>query len=169
MMTCHYIMTCHDTMRRDDWGSNWPLSGLERTQWDTNGARMEASGAQIEPHGVHMRPKWGPPAATRGPNEAQWGPLGRRWGQMKPKIVPESIPKSIHRCIQLLTSSECHSGTILEPKMALQTALIRNHLGLDTVATRDHAFFKTLRFPRGKQYLLRSGDVEIEYTSSGTC
>ena len=129
---------------------------------------MEASGAQIEPNGVHMRPKWGPPAATRGPNEAQWGPLGRRWGQMRPKrapkgakwspngaqvepkIVPKSIPKSIDRRIQFLTSSECHSGKILEPKMAPQTALIRNHLGLDTVATRDHAFFKTLRFSPGK-------------------
>ena len=88
---------------------------------------------------------------------------------MEPKTVPKSTSKSIDRCIELLNSSECHSGTILEPKKASQTALSRNHLELDTVATRNHVIFKTLRFPWGKQQFLQSGDVEIEYTSSSTC
>ena len=91
-------------------------------------------------------------------NDRKWSPNG---AQLEPKIVPKSIPRSIDRRIQFLTSSACHSGTTLEHKMAFQTALIRNHLGLNTEATRDRAFFKTLRFLRGKQCFAQTNDVEV--------
>ena len=53
--------------------------------------------------------------------------------------------------------------------MASKTALIPNHLELDTVATREHVFFIALCCSHGKQRFSQSGDVEIDYTFSGTC
>ena len=124
-------------------GLKWGLIDPKWAKWGTNGVQMEANG-------VHMHFKSGSTVGTKASIEALWGSLGHRWSRMRHKIVPNSIPKSIDRGFQFLTNAECLFGAIWEPRMALRTALIPNHPELDTVAIKDHVFFKTYLLPEEK-------------------
>ena len=93
--------------------------------------------------------------------EPKWSPSGAKNRSQIHSEVDEPTHCFLGRFQMALRYGE---GT----RKASKTVFIRTHIELDTLVTREHVFYKALCLPREKQRILQSGDVEIEYTSSGT-